>query len=126
VLLSHPISSTNWFPPERPMTFRSNLERIAEIYGGIAIFSVDQGSTTHRAGIRAGDVLVQVNGRRVRRMADYASARSLRPDVLELVVVRGGKTLTLWAGVQARKPVAANDNGRDDAGSVTCPWRGAA
>jgi S1-C subfamily serine protease len=95
------------------MTFRSNLERIAEIYGGIAIFSVDQGSSTHRAGVRAGDVLVAVNGRRVRRMR----------DVLELVVVRGGRTITLWAGIHPKgAATAANDND----GNVTCPWRGAA
>jgi S1-C subfamily serine protease len=107
------------------MTFRSNLERIAEIYGGIAIFSVDQGSSTHRAGVRAGDVLVAVNGRRVRKMAEYAVARATRRDVLELVVVRGGRTITLWAGIHpraVRAQAAANDND----GSVTCPWRGAA
>lgn len=101
--------------------FRSNLERIAEIYGGIAIFSVDQGSSTHRAGVRAGDVLVSVNGRRVRRMADYAWARNLRRDVLELVVVRRGRTITLWAGIQSSM-AAENDNH----GNVTCPWRGTA
>jgi S1-C subfamily serine protease len=110
------------------MTFRNNLERIAEIYGGIAIFSVDPGSTSHRAGVRAGDVLVSVNGRRVRRLSEYATARGLRKDVLELVVVRDGRRLTLWAGIR-RSPArserarAANDNA---AANVTCPWRGAA
>ena len=114
------------------MTFRSNLERIAEIYGGIAIFSVDQGSSTHLAGVRAGDVLVAVNGRRVRRMSEYAAARTLRRDVLELVVVRGGRTITLWAGILP-KGRAANDNeneneneNENDDATVTCPWRGAA
>lgn len=108
------------------MTFRSNLERIAEIYGGIAIFSVDVGSTTHKAGVRAGDVLVSVNGRRVRKLAEYAAARNLRRDVLELVVVRGGRTMTLWAGIApqpSHQPQPENDN---DDGSVTCAWRGAA
>ena len=106
------------------MNFRSSLERIAEIYGGIAIFSVDAGSTTHKAGVRAGDVLVSVNGRRVRKLSEYAAARTLRRDVLELVVVRGGKHMTLWAGiVPAAKPQQAdNDNGDN----VTCSWRGAA
>jgi S1-C subfamily serine protease len=105
------------------MNFRSSLERIAEIYGGIAIFSVDAGSTTHKAGVRAGDVLVSVNGRRVRKLSEYATARTLRKDVLELVVVRGGKHMTLWAGiVPAAKPQADNDNGDN----VTCSWRGAA
>jgi S1-C subfamily serine protease len=106
------------------MNFRTNLERIAEIYGGIAIFSVDVGSTTHRAGVRAGDVLVEVNGRRVRRLAEYAAARKLRPDLLQLVVVRNGRELKLWAGLpSSATPRAENDN---DDGSVTCPWRGAA
>ena len=111
------------------MTFRNNLERIAEIYGGIAIFSVDPGSATHRAGVRAGDVLVSVNGRRVRRLSEYATARGLRKDVLELVVVREGRTLTLWAGIHgpiasASQPRADNDNSRPEA--LTCGWRGAA
>lgn len=111
------------------MTFRNNLERIAEIYGGIAIFSVDPGSATHKAGVRAGDVLVSVNGRRVRRLSEYATARGLRKDVLELVVVRDGKTITLWAGIHghapaANPPRAHNDNGAAE--GVTCPWRGAA
>ena len=106
------------------MNFRSNLERIAEIYGGIAIFSVDAGSATHKAGVRAGDVLVSVNGRRVRKLAEYAAARTLRRDVLELVVVRSGRRITLWAGIAPpARPVAENDN---DDGTVTCAWRGAA
>ena len=112
------------------MNFRTNLERIAEIYGGIAIFSVDVGSTTHRAGVRAGDVLVAVNGRRVRKLTEYAAARTLRRDLLELVVVRGGRELKLWAGIISNTQ-AENDNGapsndvakRDN---LTCPWRGAA
>jgi S1-C subfamily serine protease len=112
------------------MNFRNNLERIAEIYGGIAIFSVDPGSATHRAGVRAGDVLVSVNGRRVRRLSEYATARGLRKDVLELVVVREGRTLTLWAGIHAtqggKPPPAENDNGAAESEGVTCRWRGAA
>ena len=104
------------------MNFRTNLERIAEIYGGIAIFSVDAGSTTHRAGVRAGDVLVAVNGRRVRKLAEYAAARTLRRDLLELVVVRSGREIKLWAGLTHATPRAENDND----GNVTCPWRGAA
>lgn len=112
------------------MNFRNNLERIAEIYGGIAIFSVDPGSATHRAGVRAGDVLVSVNGRRVRRLSEYATARGLRKDVLELVVVRDGRTLTLWAGIHGipapkAVPRADNDNGAAEEG-LTCRWRGAA
>ena len=107
------------------MSFRKNLERIAEIYGGIAIFSVDDGSITHRAGVRSGDVLVEVNGRRVKKLVEYAAARKLRKDLLELVVMRDGRMLRLWAGQQApgatEQPVRAIDEE-----NLTCPWRGAA
>ncbi len=98
--------------------FVDNLERMAEIYGGIAIFSVEPGSTTHRAGVRSGDILVAVNGRRVARLSDYASARRLRDELLELVVVRGGRTLTLWAGHAALR--------RRDRASVNCATIGRA
>jgi predicted metalloprotease with PDZ domain len=114
------------------MSFRANLERIAEIYGGIAIFSVDKGSTTHRAGVRAGDVLVAVNGRRVRRLADYAAARKLQQELLELVVVREGRELKLWTGSIEAPPKVENDTTPVPADApvtsdnLTCPWRGAA
>lgn len=110
------------------MSFRRNLEKMAQIYDGIAIFSVEKGSTTHRAGVRAGDILVAVNGRRVRKLAEYASARKLRSDLLELVVVRDGRELTLWGGHQAS---AERETARDGAEAMpeveplTCPWRGA-
>jgi S1-C subfamily serine protease len=100
------------------MMFRDNLERMAEIYGGIAIFSVTPGSTTYRAGVRSGDILVAVNGRRVRKVSDYSTARSLRRELLELVVVRSGRTLTLWAG-------DAPDLGKR-ADSVNCALHGQA
>jgi S1-C subfamily serine protease len=106
------------------MSFRRNLEKIAEIYGGIAIFSVDIGSTTHRAGVRAGDVLVAVNGRRVRRLSEYASARKLQEELLELVVVRDGREIKLWAGHHLAK--AGEGKKVEQAETVTCPWRGAA
>lgn len=108
------------------MSFRNDLEKIAEIYGGIAIFSVDPGSTTHRAGVRAGDVLIEVNGRRVRRLAEYTSARRLREDLLELVVVRNGKMLKLWAGIEIPAKLKHEPPANDQLGEagLTCRWRG--
>ena len=106
------------------MSFRKNLEKMAQIYGGIAIFSVDDGSTTHRAGVRAGDVLIEVNGRRVKRLAEYAGARKLRDDLLEMVVVRDGRELRLWVRHPANVP--ENRAELDGEEGLTCPWRGAA
>jgi S1-C subfamily serine protease len=81
---------------------------MARIDEGVAIFSVEKGSTTHRAGVRAGDILMSVNGRRIRHHSEYGGARDLRSDVLELVVIRAGRELRLWA--EHREPVRpAND-----------------
>ena len=65
--------------------------------------------------VRAGDVLVSVNGRRVRRLSEYATARGLRKDVLELVVVRDGRTLTLWAGIHGTTAGKAPPRADNDA-----------
>ncbi len=100
------------------MPFRKNLETIAKIYEGVAIFSVEPGTTSHRAGVRSGDVLVAVNGRRVRRLRDYAHARGLRGELLELVVMRDGQQLTLWTTHRVETPRVAS--------LATCAWRGAA
>jgi S1-C subfamily serine protease len=102
--------------------YRNNLERMAQIYGGIAIFGVEPGTTSHRAGVRAGDILVAVNGRRVRRLSDYAGARQLRRETLELVVVRNGQEVTLWTGDAATSDAAVPK--REDV--FICRWRGAA
>jgi S1-C subfamily serine protease len=103
---------------EASMLFRENLEKIAKIYEGVAVFSVEPGTTSHRAGVRAGDVLVAVNGRRVRGLHDYASARGIRGELLELVVMREGQQLTLWTTHPAACPTALRQ--------PTCAWRGAA
>lgn len=107
------------------MTFRANLERMARIYEGVAIFSVDKGSTTHRAGVRAGDILVSVNGRRIRHHSEYGDARKLRVDLIELVVIRDGREVRLWASDLASKTKApAAKIGVESMASVG--WRGAA
>ena len=113
------------------MAFRENLERMARIYEGVAIFSVERGSTTHRAGVRAGDILMSVNGRRIRHHSEYSQARRLRDECIELVVMRQGRELTLWAtdaGGQAKAEEAPVETPAEPPtqaiASVT--WRGAA
>lgn len=79
------------------MLYKKNLERMAAIYGGIAVYSVLPGSPTHRAGVKAGDILMRVNGARVEDLVEYVRARRRRKDGIELEVVRAGRTRTLWA-----------------------------
>jgi S1-C subfamily serine protease len=113
------------------MSFREDLERMARIYAGVAIFSVERGSPTHRAGIRAGDILMSVNGRRIRHHSEYGDARKLRRECIELVIIRQGRKLTLWATGTPTATVteqaavdAPAERRADRVASVT--WRGAA
>ena len=48
------------------------------------------GTPAARAGIRYGDVLLSVNGRRTRTVQDYVEAKALRGDGMALVVFRSG------------------------------------
>jgi S1-C subfamily serine protease len=113
------------------MSFREDLERMARIYEGVAIFSVERGSTTHRAGVRAGDILMSVNGRRIRHHSEYAEARKLRSECIELVVVRQGRELTLWATgsrTGASEPEAPEHSPAElpPEAIASVSWRGAA
>lgn len=73
----------------------ATLERMAQLFRGLAIFSVDPGSAAERAGIRAGDVVLRLNGQRVECLHDYGAARQLRPELDDLVVVRRGREVRL-------------------------------
>jgi hypothetical protein len=67
----------------------------------------------------------------VRRLAEYAIARKLRDELLELVVVREGRELTLWAGHNrpseaSEQQPQASERPPEAPEHLTCPWRGAA
>ena len=60
---------------------------------GALVHSVDRGSPAHRAGIQAGDVLVEINNRRVKSARD--AARRLRKGAALVVINRRGRNLFL-------------------------------
>ena len=49
------------------------------------------GTPAAQAGIQYGDVLLSVNGRRTRNLADYIEAKDLTKGGMEAVVFRGGE-----------------------------------
>lgn len=57
---------------------------------GIPILGVLPGSPAARAGVRFEDVLLQVNGARVRSWSDYIEVTAGDTDGMEAVVFRGG------------------------------------
>lgn len=72
------------------MIGRSNLFALAKALEGIPVLGALGGTPAARAGIRYGDVLLSVNGRRTRTVVDYVEAKALRTDGMDVVVFRQG------------------------------------
>jgi hypothetical protein len=71
---------------------------------GVRFTGVREGSPAEQAGLRAGDVMVEFDGKPIADLYAYAYAlREKKPgDVVKIVVERDGKRLTVNAVLQAR------------------------
>ena len=92
-----------WEPPPPP----PGLRREQEPFGfavedsaagdgegrGVRIGSIDLRSYAYRAGVREGDLLLEIDGRAIADKAAYRKAVSETADIARLYVRRGGKTL---------------------------------
>jgi Zn-dependent M28 family amino/carboxypeptidase len=67
----------------------------AEVDKGVLLQGVSEGGPAAKAGLKAGDRIVEVSGQPVKNMASYMTAMSGRKKIgdLELVIVRGDKRL---------------------------------
>jgi S1-C subfamily serine protease len=72
------------------MIARAAVFALAKALEGIPVLGALADSPAARAGIRYGDVLLSVNGRRTRTVLDYIEAKSLRTDGMDIVVFRSG------------------------------------
>ncbi|MBX3229610.1 MAG: PDZ domain-containing protein [Labilithrix sp.] len=77
------------------MISRDAVFALAKALEGIPVLGALEGSPAARAGVRYGDVLLTVNGERVRSVVDYVAARGARSDGMQVTVFRGGTTLEL-------------------------------
>ena len=73
------------------MISKRALSQLARVLQGLPILGCLEGRPAARAGIRYGDVLLAVNGRRTRTFFDYVEARDLRTDGMHVVVFRDGQ-----------------------------------
>jgi S1-C subfamily serine protease len=80
----------------RFMISRKQLEEVAATVQGVPVFGCLPGSTAAEAGARYGDIVLGVNGVRTRDIDEYLSARSLRADGIELLILRGGQELSVF------------------------------
>jgi S1-C subfamily serine protease len=73
---------------------------------GLYISDVDSGSVAYRAGIRSGDQIVTINGRRFESYHDAVPyIRDYDDDNMDIVVLRDGRHINLAADLAARADV---------------------
>lgn len=77
------------------MIAREALEALAEAIEGIPVLGCLEGSPVAAAGVRYGDILVAVNGLRTKSWQDFADAKGLRSDGMEITIFRNGEEKTL-------------------------------
>lgn len=74
------------------MKSRREVEVLAEALGGMPVWGVLEGSVAARAGIRYGDVVLEVNGIKTPDARVFLKARDLRSDGCTIVYHRDGHT----------------------------------
>jgi S1-C subfamily serine protease len=77
------------------MLDRDTTERLAEIYEGIPVLGVMPRSPAARAGVQAGDILLEVNGIRTTGVDAYLAAKGWREGLMTVRVARAGEELEL-------------------------------
>ena len=87
------------------MISRAKLEQLASILEGVPIWGCLQGSASARAGMQYGDILLRVNGQRVRSIEEYLQARKLDERAMEVRLVRGGSEQDLRLALSNREPL---------------------
>ena len=60
---------------------------------GIVVSRVAQGSPADRMGLRAGDIIVAINGQRINDVGTFKALVSTRTDGWQIVLQRGGQTI---------------------------------
>jgi aminopeptidase YwaD len=89
---------------------RASLGTIPEYGGnvvGVLLGGVREGSPAEKAGLKAGDIIIQFGDRTIRNIEEYTAALGdAKPgDVVKIVVKRGNETVTVTATLgESRRP----------------------
>ncbi|HET8797498.1 MAG TPA: PDZ domain-containing protein, partial [Thermoanaerobaculia bacterium] len=88
--------------------------------GGVKLSDVRAGGPADKAGIKGGDVLVEMAGTRIENLYDmtYALQDNKPGDTIDVVVLRNGQRVTLRATLGSRRPEAAPGGGGHGAAAL--------
>jgi len=69
---------------------KKSLFALAKALEGLPVLGALEGTPAARAGVRYGDVLLEVNGIRTRTVMDYVVAKNVRADGMSIIIFRSG------------------------------------
>jgi serine protease Do len=121
-LLQDPYAARQAPPPRLGIEMQALSEQLAAFFGledgrlGVLVAGVQEGSAAAEAGLRAGDVIVRVDGRDVESIPEVQRAVSAAGDAVELGVVRDGSAMTVTAALPP-----ADETGADDVRELVIP-----
>ena len=73
----------------------AQIERLAQVLGGIPVWAVAPGSSARNAGVLFGDIILSVNGVPTPTFQDFLRAGRKHLQHLEFKVFRSGKVIVL-------------------------------
>lgn len=73
----------------------AQIERLAQVLGGIPVWAVARGSSAQHAGVRFGDIILSVNGVPTPTFKAFLRAGRAHLASLEFKVFRSGKVVVL-------------------------------
>jgi S1-C subfamily serine protease len=88
------------------MIAKNQLFELAKALDGLPVLGCLQGTPAALAGVRYGDIVLSVNGKRTRNFGEYIEAKALRKDGMAIVIFRSGEEQPIELEYQAnRAPV---------------------
>jgi predicted aspartyl protease len=91
-------------PPPSPAPRRYGVRMIPSSSGGLEVAGTDPGSPAEKAGLRAGDRIVSVNGKETKALDPAGVAALMRVSPVTLVIEREGKQLVIEMSLDERQP----------------------
>ena len=82
-----------------------SIPDFGQVETGVRFSDVRPGSPAEKAGLKAGDVLIEFRGQPIKNLYDFTDAlhRSKAGDVVDVTVLRDGKPLKVQAKLEQRK-----------------------
>jgi membrane-associated protease RseP (regulator of RpoE activity) len=113
-------------PRSSGMMIENLTPQLGEFFGvkggqGVLVRSVEKGSRAEQAGIRAGDVIVKINGSAVNDCSDFSRLlRSRTSTKATVVVMRERREQTLTLNLPEKRTGSIRSEGCEDLGEAVC------